>query len=82
MSQSQHNCSQLLSKLFLALDGELNDEEEKQFQFELTQCSWCLEHYNVESQFKHFLAAKIAKKEVAPELIAEIKARLRTSATA
>ena len=77
-----HDCSKLLSRLFLALDGELSEEEEKQFLAELNECSCCLEHYHVEKMFKHFLCDKIQKKQVKPEIIQEIKARIQSSAVA
>ncbi|MDX2001541.1 MAG: hypothetical protein SFW35_03865 [Chitinophagales bacterium] len=77
-----HDCSKLLSKVFLALDGALTVDEEKQFLDELTQCSWCLEQFNIEKSFKGFLCDKIQKKFVKPEAVAEIKARIRQMALA
>ena len=76
-SNKQHDCSEVISKVFLTLDGELSKDEEKEFFEELKRCSWCLEHYNIEQSFKEFLCKKISKKEVRPEIISEIKSKIR-----
>jgi len=75
-----HNCTKVLSRLFLALDGELTEEEEKQFLAELNECSGCLEHYEVEKLFKGFLSDKIQKKHVKPQIVQEIRNRINSVA--
>ena len=74
---SNHNCTKLVSKLFLALDGELSTDEEKEFLAELEECSYCLEQFNIEKAFKQFLHDKIAKKQVQPATIADIKSKIK-----
>ena len=37
-----HHCDQLISKVFLALDGEMSADEEKKFLDEINQCTCCL----------------------------------------
>ena len=72
-----HECTKLLSKVFLALDGELSDEEEKSFLAELNDCSCCLNQFEIEKMFKSYLCDKVHKKQVAPEVISAIKARIK-----
>jgi len=70
---------EVVSRVFLALDGELTTAEEKEFLDELNRCSWCLEHYNVEKSFKEFLCSRLARKAVSPSLIEEIKSKIKKS---
>ncbi len=72
-----HDCSGVISRVFLSLDGELSKEQEKEFLDELNRCSWCLEHYHIEQAFKEFLCKKLNKKEVAPTLVSEIKDKIK-----
>ena len=76
-SNKPHDCSEVISKVFLSLDGELTKEEEQEFLEEIKRCSWCLEHYNIEQAFKEFLCKKIEKKEVKPNLVSEIKNKIK-----
>ena len=73
----QHDCSEVISRVFLALDGELDQNEVKDFMDDLNRCSWCLEHYNIEKVFKEFLCNKLQRKEVKPDVISEIKSKIR-----
>jgi anti-sigma factor (TIGR02949 family) len=72
-----HDCSEVISRVFLSLDGELSKEEEKEFFEEIKRCSWCLEHYNIEQAFKEFICSKLGRKEVNPKLITEIKSKIK-----
>ena len=74
----QHDCGEIISKVFLALDGELSADEEKEFQEEIEKCSKCLEQYSIEKAFKQFLAVKISRKHISPKLINEIKEKIKS----
>ncbi|MDZ4845493.1 MAG: hypothetical protein SH857_08090 [Chitinophagales bacterium] len=78
-SNKPHDCSEVVSRMFLALDGELTTPEEKEFLDELNRCSWCLEHYHVEKTFKQFLSNRLARKEINPAMIEEIKSKIKNS---
>lgn len=80
-SNKPHDCSEVVSRVFLALDGELTTAEEKEFLDELNRCSWCLEHYNVEKVFKQFLSNRLSRKEINPTVIEEIKSKIKRTAT-
>lgn len=73
----KHDCIQILSKVFLALDGELTRKEEKAFLEELNKCSCCLENYSIEKSFKQFLANKIKHRSVQPALITAIREKIK-----
>ena len=75
-----HDCATVLSKVFLALDGELSPDEEKEFLEEINTCSRCLEQYDIAQTFKSFLASRIKRAEVKPSLIAEIKEKIKAIA--
>jgi hypothetical protein len=77
-----HDCSKVLSKVFLSLDGEMSAEEEKKFLKELQECSCCLDHFEIEKEFKHFLQHKVEKKCVKAETVSAIKNKIRSLAMA
>lgn len=82
MSHTHEQCMEVISKVVLALDGELNENEEKNLYGELQQCSWCLEQYEIEKCFKSFLSKKIEKRCVSPECVANIKSRIKEGSIA
>jgi mycothiol system anti-sigma-R factor len=69
----KHKCDETLAKVILALDGELSNAEEKQLLTALNECSYCLEKYNIEKEFKEFLSKKMEKKPCADSLKTDIK---------
>jgi predicted anti-sigma-YlaC factor YlaD len=77
-----HDCSKVLSKVFLALDGEMTEEEEKVFLRQLHECSCCLDHFEIEKEFKNFLQQKVEKKCVKEETVSAIKTKIKTQALA
>ena len=77
-----HDCSKVLSKVFLALDGEMTEEEEKVFLKQLQECSCCLDHFEIEKEFKNFLQQKVEKKCVKEETVSAIKTKIKTQALA
>lgn len=77
-----HDCTKVLSKVFLALDGEMTEAEEKTFLQQLQECSCCLDHFEIEKEFKNFLQNKIEKKCVKDETVSSIKSKIKNSAFA
>lgn len=75
---SKHECDKVLSKVYLALDGAMSREEEKAFLTDLRKCSCCLDHYNIEQVFKHFLTEKIERKQVSKATIDQIRVQIET----
>ncbi len=72
-----HDCSEVISRVFLALDGELTQDQLTEFMEDVRRCSWCLDHYDIEKTFKEFLCNKIQRKEVNPTLIIEIRSKIK-----
>jgi len=74
--QNQHSCRTLLQKVMLSLDGEMSEQDEQQFFDEVTKCSTCLEHYNIEKSFKEFMCAKLSRKTISPDVILSIREKV------
>ena len=75
-----HDCATIISKVFLALDGALSPDEEKDFLDEINKCDRCLEQYDIAQTFKKFLSTKVKRHAVKPALIAEIKEKMKAIA--
>ena len=72
----QHNCLETLKKVMLALDGELDSDEQLKLQVDLKNCSWCLDKFEIEQEFKIFLAKKIEKKCCPEAMVKNIKSQI------
>jgi|688.fasta_scaffold11050_15 hypothetical protein len=79
--QAPHQCEDMMSKVFLSLDGELSREEEKKFLEELNQCSCCLGKYEIEKSFKEFLSQKVNKSCCFDTLAISIKQKIKQHLT-
>jgi len=75
----QHNCNATLKKVILALDNELNEAEEKKLLEELNSCSYCLEKFHIEQTFKNYLCEKIKRRTVSPQIVEQIRTRIRNT---
>jgi len=75
----KHNCNSTLKKVILALDNELNEAEEKKLLEELNSCSYCLEKFHIEQTFKIYLCEKIKRRTVSPQIIEQIRIRIRSN---
>ena len=73
-----HNCKEILSKVFQALDGELRREEELNFLDELNKCNHCLDSFEIEKSFKVFLLNKINKSECSDKLVEDIRLKIQS----
>lgn len=76
---SQHDCLDVLSKVYLVLDGEMSTDQEKAFLKDLNECSCCLDQYHIERSFKEFLAEKVQRKEVNQKLVADIRSEIQAA---
>lgn len=72
-----HDCKEILKKVFLVLDGEMSEKDEKAFLREVTNCPECLEAFSIEKKFKEFLISKIEKRQVSPAIIATIREKIK-----
>lgn len=76
-----HDCSKVISKVILSLDGELTEQEENVLLAEINCCSKCLEHYNIEKSFKEFLQKKIEVRKAKSDVMATIKSKINELST-
>ncbi|NNC94294.1 MAG: hypothetical protein HKN92_01950 [Chitinophagales bacterium] len=72
-----HDCSKVLAKVILALDGEMSPTEEKNFLDEINHCPSCLQKYDIEKSFKSFLCHKVHKKHISSNTISNIKDKIK-----
>lgn len=71
---SKHSsCSELIDKLYLLLDDELESGEEDHLIKHLDACGECLEMFNIEKKYLQFIKERCEKKTVSLELIQSIK---------
>jgi mycothiol system anti-sigma-R factor len=73
----KHDCYQVVEKVFLALDGEMQEADMRVFLADINRCSHCLEHYEIEQSFKEFLTHRIARKVPPNGMRDSITAQLR-----
>lgn len=73
MIKKQHDCSEIVQKVELMLDGELNKREEQDVMCELQRCMHCLEEYNLQKRFKDFICNRVAKKIIPESCLEKIK---------
>ncbi len=72
----EHNCRDTMQRVMLILDGELSQDEELRFMYDLSICSHCLEKYKIEKEFKLFLSSKVEKKRCTEDLKSKIRLQL------
>jgi anti-sigma factor (TIGR02949 family) len=78
----KHDCSQVVQKIFLALDGEMSEPDMRLFLADIQRCSHCLDHYDVEQSFKEFLRHRIERKAPPSGMRDRITERLRQGGAA
>ena len=74
----KHDCKATLKKVMLALDNELSEAEEKKLLEEMNSCSHCLEKFHIEKTFKSYLCEKIKRRTVSPQIVEQIRTRIRS----
>ena len=73
-----HNCKDVVEKVEILLDGELDNETEQHLIREINKCPACLEHYNIDKAFKEFVNKKVERKCCAQTLKSEILNKIKT----
>lgn len=73
----QHDCRQFVKQVFLVLDGELSKEEEDLFIRDINRCRHCLEHYNIEKEFKAYLHRTVERKQCSEQLKSSIITQIK-----
>lgn len=66
-------CKEILKKAMMMMDGELTDDEQRQFVSHIEKCPKCLDKYNIEKSLKEFMCNKIQRKHMPDDFISNIK---------
>lgn len=73
----RHNCQQLMRKVMLLLDGEMTEEEEKDFLSNVSICHHCLESYQIEKNFKEYIYNKVERKKLSSDTLSVIREKIK-----
>ncbi|MEZ5013731.1 MAG: hypothetical protein R2794_05520 [Chitinophagales bacterium] len=73
----KHDCRNFVKKVFLVLDGELPEPEQRMFIADIQRCKSCLDHFDIEKSFKEFVTAKVERKACSEQLKQDILDRVR-----
>lgn len=76
MVSKHHDCTEVIEKVELLLDGELNAKDEQDVLCELQRCMHCLNEYNLEKRFKTFIQERVSKKCMPSPCLSKIKESL------
>jgi len=68
-----HDCDKVIKQIELALDGQLNVQEEQMLIISLEECNYCMSKYKIEKSFKDLIIASIKKRCAPPQLLDRIK---------
>ena len=72
----EHDCKALMNKVYMALDGALTPQEEKDVFCEVEKYPCCLEKLELEKKYRNMLVQSCKCKEVPNGLISTIKERV------
>ena len=67
-----------LEKVIMYLDGELTKQEERDLLLEIKETPEYLEKFKIEKSFREFIRSKVTRRSVSPNLIQNIKDKIRT----
>ena len=73
----RHNCQQLMRKVMLLLDGQMSEEEEKDFLENVSICNHCLESYQIEKNFKDYICNKVERKKLSEEALLNMRNQIK-----
>ena len=71
------DCREVLEKVYLYLDGEMQDDDCIDIREHLDECSPCLRQYGVEQEIKALVARKCGCESAPQELRLKVLARLQ-----
>jgi mycothiol system anti-sigma-R factor len=70
------DCREVIEKVYLYLDGEMEDADTIDIRVHLDECSPCLRQYGVEQEIKALVARKCGCETAPQELRLKVLARL------
>ncbi len=72
-----HRCKEVVKKIQILLDGELDKATEDQLIMEINRCPACLEHYKIDGAFKKLMHEKVERKCCTKSLKTEILEKIK-----
>lgn len=80
MGDKRDDCAECkcLEYIHLVLDGESTVEQDEYVNLRLSQCDFCLNSFEVESEVRKKLKTKLSTIKVPSSLADEIKAKIRS----
>ncbi len=74
---SDRECDEIISKLELLLDGELDVNKNRDFIEKLNSCEYCLEQYKIEKSIRSMIKTGLQNIMVSANLIKNIKSSIK-----
>ena len=73
---TESECEEIISKLELLLDGELDPEKQKEVEEMVNDCEYCLEQYKIEKSFRKLLKSGFSSLMDSNGLLSSIKQKI------
>lgn len=77
-SEDCSTCAKCIEYIHLMLDGESNSDQDEFVRSHLTNCSSCLNEYEVEKQVRYMLKVKLSPINTPKTLADKLKAKIRS----
>lgn len=77
---SEQECEEIIAKLEMLLDGELDPEKEKEVAKMVEDCEYCMEQYNIERKFRKLIKNGLGSVKISGNLAAGIMDRIKALA--
>ena len=72
-------CEEIISKLEELLDGEIDEEKQKEVQEMIQNCDYCLEQYKIEKSLRELVKEGFKKFNVSSNLLHSIKNTIKNT---
>jgi len=77
MANAEADCRQVIERLYLFLDKELDDPDFAAIERHLAECAGCLEHVDFERNVKLIIGRKCAQSRLPEGFVERVRALLR-----
>jgi len=76
--QKHHDCEALMKQVMLMLDGEMSEQQEKEFMNNICNCTHCLESFHIEKSFKECICNGIKRKSIPDSVLNSIREKIKS----
>ncbi|MDW8333982.1 MAG: hypothetical protein RMM53_07180 [Bacteroidia bacterium] len=77
---SEEECEEIIAKLELLLDGELDPEKQEEVVKMIEECEYCMEQYNIERKLRRIIKNGSRKVDSPGNLVSGIMERIKALA--